>query len=44
MDTTKPTIELKGKNPMIVPQGTPYIEPGATASDNGKDISSRIKI
>ncbi len=44
VDTTKPTIELKGKNPMIVPQGTPYIEPGATASDNGKDISSRIKI
>jgi len=44
VDTTKPTITLKGKNPMIVPQGTPYKEPGANALDNGKDISKRIKI
>lgn len=32
-DTTKPVITLNGSNPMSLPLGTPYVEPGASAND-----------
>lgn len=34
IDGEAPAITLNGDNPMIVKQGDPYVEPGATAVDN----------
>ncbi|HFB66490.1 MAG TPA: DUF5011 domain-containing protein [Aeromonadales bacterium] len=44
-DTTAPVITLTGENPQTLPQGTAYVELGATAQDNvDGDISSSIII
>jgi hypothetical protein len=34
VDTTRPVITLLGQNPMTLQLGTPYVEPGYTATDN----------
>ena len=45
IDDEAPVITLKGDNPMIVKQGDPYVEPGATAQDNfDGDVSDKIEI
>lgn len=45
IDSEAPIITLKGDNPMIVEQGDPYEEPGATASDNvDGDLTDKIEI
>jgi len=43
-DTTPPTLTLNGANPLLLELGTPYTEPGATATDlvDG-DLSPRIQ-
>ena len=42
-DFTPPAITLLGDNPMMLQQGDPYIEPGATATDAcDGDLSYRI--
>ena len=33
VDTTPPTLELLGSNPLTVPVNTPFVDPGARASD-----------
>ena len=44
-DQTPPVITLLGDNPLTVPASTPYVDPGATASDNiDGDISGDIVI
>lgn len=44
-DEEAPTIELKGKEKVIVAKGNPYKEEGAIANDNiDGDISSKIEI
>ncbi len=44
VDTASPTITLNGANPLLLELGTPYVEPGATASDlvDG-DLSGQIQ-
>lgn len=37
-------LELKGENMILMPSGSDYIEPGATASENNIDISSSITV
>ena len=45
IDGEAPVITLNGDNPMIVKQGDPYVEPGATAVDNfDGDVSDNIEI
>lgn len=45
IDGEAPVITLNGNNPMIVKQGDPYNEPGATANDNfDGDVSDDIEI
>ena len=45
VDTTLPVITLLGSNPITVGQGTTYMDPGATASDNvDGDLTSSIVI
>lgn len=42
-DITPPTITLKGTNPLYIPLDTPFVDPGATATDNQDgDISEHI--
>jgi len=44
-DTTRPTAVLQGETSIRVPQGTPYSDPGATATDNmDGDITARIVV
>ena len=44
-DTIAPTMSLLGGNPLLVPVGTPFVEPGATASDLcAGDLASSIVI
>lgn len=44
VDRTPPVITLLGDNPLILTQGTPYIEPGWKAEDNADgDISARVQ-
>jgi hypothetical protein len=44
-DTTPPAVSLLGNNPLYVPMGTPFTEPGATATDFcAGDVSSNIVI
>ena len=44
-DTTQPTAVLQGETSIRVPQGTPYSDPGATATDNmDGDITARIVV
>ena len=44
-DNTPPVITLVGADPLVLTVGTPYVEPGATASDNvDGDISGSIVI
>ena len=44
-DTTPPVITLLGPNPVTVGQGTTYVDPGATATDNvDGNITSSIVI
>ena len=33
-DTTPPVITLNGDSPMLLDEGEPYVEPGATAEDD----------
>jgi hypothetical protein len=44
-DTTPPVITLLGDNPYVLQAGTPYVDPGATATDdvNG-DLSAQIAV
>src|SRR5690606_9227248 len=45
IDNKAPVITLNGDNPMIVKQGDPYVEHGATAVDNfDGDVSDHIDI
>jgi hypothetical protein len=45
IDTTPPVIVLLGDNPMTVELGTPYSEPGFTATDNyDADISGNLVV
>lgn len=45
IDDEAPVITLKGDNPMIVKQGDPYEEPGATATDNiDGDLTDQIEV
>lgn len=45
VDKTPPTITLLGPSPMTIEVGTPYEEPGYTATDNvDGDITSRVKV
>ena len=44
-DTTAPVITLKGTNPLQMQTGTPWTDPGATASDDRDgDISASIVV
>ncbi len=44
-DTTAPVITLLGDNPMTLQVGTPYVEPGYTATDNyDGDISASVTV
>jgi hypothetical protein len=43
-DTIKPVITLKGSDTMQVPVGTPYVELGATVTDNYCLLSHNVKI
>ena len=38
------TFELEGGEEYLLPIGTPYVEPGATAFENGEDVSSKMEI
>ena len=45
VDTTIPVITLTGANPQTIEAGSPYVELGATATDNyDGDISGSIVI
>lgn len=45
IDSEAPVITLNGDNPIIVKQGDPYVEPGATAKDNyDGDLTDQIEI
>jgi len=45
VDTTPPTITLKGDNPLTLEINTTYQEPGFSANDNyDKDITNRVTI
>ena len=45
LDTDAPLIGLIGEDPMTIPVGTPYYEPGAKAKDNmDADITEKIII
>ena len=44
-ETTPPVITLSGENPQVIEMGNPYMEPGATATDNvDGDITANIVI
>ena len=44
VDTTPPVITLNGMSSVTIEKGTTYVDPGATAYDNGDDnISDRIQ-
>jgi len=38
------TFELEGGERYLLPVGTPFVEPGAKAFENGKDVSSKMNI
>jgi hypothetical protein len=43
-DTNAPVITILGDNPLTVPLGQPYVDPGATAYDQEDgDITDKIK-
>src|SRR5690606_28478382 len=45
IDSEAPVITLNGDDPIIVKQGDPYVEPGATAKDNyDGDLTDQIEI
>jgi len=45
MDTTPPVITLLGQNPMSLLPGSPYVEPGYTATDNyDGDITANVAV
>jgi len=45
VDTTPPAITLLGENPMTLEAGTPYVEPGYTATDNlDGDITANVAV
>jgi hypothetical protein len=43
-DTEDPVIEIQGSNPVEIMQGTPYIDEGATATDNVDGTVSVVTI
>jgi len=44
-DNAPPVITLLGDNPLTLEQGTPYQEPGYTATDNvDGDVSNRVRV
>jgi len=44
-DTKPPSLSLNGANPMTIIQGVPYLEPGATATDDvDGPLDSQIRI
>ncbi|HQL94640.1 MAG TPA: DUF5011 domain-containing protein [Candidatus Hydrogenedentes bacterium] len=45
VDTTPPALTLLGASPMVVPQGTPYEEPGYSAADLcAGDVSAGVVV
>ncbi len=45
IDRVPPEITLQGENPLILEEGTPYIEPGFTATDNvDGDVSGQVQV
>ena len=45
VDTTAPVITLLGENPLVLVVGTPYVEPGYTATDNyDGDITTNVVV
>ncbi len=45
VDTTPPVITLRGRDSMKLKVGTPFVEPGFTASDNyDGDISANVRV
>lgn len=45
IDKTPPKITLLGTNPMTVEEGTAYVEPGYTATDNADgNITSKVQV
>jgi len=41
--SSPPVITLRGANPLVLPVGTPYVEPGFTATDNEDgDITANV--
>lgn len=45
IDSEAPVITLNGYDPIIVKQGDPYVEPGATSEDNyDGDLTDKIEI
>ena len=44
-DTTPPVLTLNGENPMTVEGGTPFVDPGATATDTvAGDLTAQIQV
>lgn len=44
-DSTPPRITLLGENPMTIEEGSPYVEPGYTATDNvDGDVTNRVQV
>jgi hypothetical protein len=45
VDTTAPVIALLGDNPVVLAAGTPYVEPGYTATDNcDGDVTGEVLV
>ncbi|WP_193556228.1 immunoglobulin-like domain-containing protein [Paenibacillus ginsengarvi] len=45
VDTTKPVVAVIGDNPLLIPVGSPFVDPGARATDSFEgDISNRITV
>jgi hypothetical protein len=45
VDSTPPTITLLATNPMYLPVGTPFVDPGATATDScAGDLTGSIQV
>jgi hypothetical protein len=44
-DTEPPVIALKGANPLSLREGTPYVEPGYTVTDNrDTDLQNKVEV
>jgi len=44
-DNQPPVVTLQGDNPLVLERGTPYVEPGYTASDNTDgDVTASVQV